>query len=150
MHCIELSDWCFFGFRYLVCTRTCASASCSSVSNNHSVISNYLLNHWRHATIVNNPLPLISKVVYFTMRKKFAKQKMLHVHVEQQGWLSKLNIAKRVYIGLFSSEQVEDVKTFFRVILVITTLVIACSSIYIYLMFDIYLKLDFKNWSYTL
>ena len=95
-----------------------------------AVISNFLLNHWLNKEqVVNNPLPLISKVVYFTMRKKFAKQNMLHVHVEQQGWLSKLNIAKRVYNGPFSSEQVEDVKTFFRVILVMTVFIIACSGI---------------------
>ena len=58
------------------------------------------------------------------------------MHVEQKGWLSKLNIAKRVYNGPFTSEQVEDVKTFFCVILVITTVVIACSGVY--LLFDIY------------
>ena len=110
-----------------------------------AVISNFLLNNWLNKEqVVNNPLPLISKVVYFTMRRKFAKQKTLHV--EQKGWLSKLNIAKRVYNGPFSSEQVEDVKTFFRIILVITTFVIACSGVPT--VQDIYLKLapHFKRW----
>ena len=93
-----------------------------------AVISNFLLNNWLNKEqVVNNPLPLILKVVYFTMRKKFAKQKTLRV--EQKGWLSKLNIAKRVYNGPFTSEQVEDVKTFFRVILVTTIFIITCSGI---------------------
>ena len=93
-----------------------------------AVVSNFLLNHWLvKEHVVNNSVPLILKVVHFSIKGKFAKQKTLHVN--QKGWLSKLNIAKRVYNGPFSSEQVEDVKTFFRVILVIVIFIIACSGI---------------------
>ena len=84
-----------------------------------SLIFTFLLNHWvTKEQVVSNPLPLITKVVYFTIKSKFKQQ--ITVHLEQQhGFLSKLNIAKSVYNGPFKSEQVEDVKTFFRVMLVI-------------------------------
>ena len=36
-----------------------------------AVISNFLLNHWLNKEqVVNNPLPLILKVVYFSVRNK--------------------------------------------------------------------------------
>ena len=66
--------------------------------------------------IVKNPLPLILKVVLYTIKSKL-KGKNTN-YLEQQGVLSKFNIAKRVYNGPFTSEQVEDVKTFFKVMVV--------------------------------
>ena len=82
-----------------------------------AVASNFLLNHWLlKEQVTSNPLPLIMKVVYFTLKIKLQKRKIVDT---EHGFLSKLNFAKRVYNGPFTSEQVEDVKTFFRVILVI-------------------------------
>ena len=80
--------------------------------------SDFLVGHWlTKEQIVKNPLPLILKVVLYTIKSKL-KSKNTN-YLEQQGVLSKFNIAKRVYNGPFTSEQVEDVKTFFRVLVVI-------------------------------
>ena len=82
-----------------------------------AVASNFLMNHWLlKEQVTSNPLPLIMKVVYFTLKIKLQKRRIVDT---EHGFLSKLNFAKRVYNGPFTSEQVEDVKTFFRVMLVI-------------------------------
>ena len=82
-----------------------------------AVASKFLLNHWLlKEQVTSNPLPLIMKIVYFTLKIKLQKRKIVDT---EHGFLSKLNFAKKVYNGPFTSEQVEDVKTFFRVILVI-------------------------------
>ena len=80
--------------------------------------SDFLLGHWltkEHA--MSNPLPLIIKVVYFVINRKCKGQNTNFL--QQQGFLSAFNIAKRVCSGPFTSEQVEDVKTFFRVLVVV-------------------------------
>ena len=93
-----------------------------------AVISNFLLNHWLNKEqVVNNPLPLISKVVYFSVRNKDKRHRQ-NLMSSKQGILSMLNISKRVYGGPFSSDQVEDVKTFFRVLVVFIVFIIALSG----------------------
>ena len=88
-----------------------------------AVVSNFLLNHWLNKEqVVSNPLPLVLKVVKFTIKNK------THNH-SRQGLLSKFDIAKQMYNGPFSSEQVEDVKTLFRVLAVIGIVLIACSGL---------------------
>ena len=96
-----------------------------------AVISNFLLNNWLHKEqVVNNPLPLILKVVYFSFRNKDKRHRQNLIFPEQnQGSLSMLNISKRVYGGPFSSDQVEDVKTFFRVLVVFIVFIIAYSGL---------------------
>ena len=99
-------------------------AACATVA----LLSCFLLNHWLiKEQIVNNPLPVTLKVVHFTLKNNFRKQNTFRL--EQQGLLSKFNIAKHVYSGPFTSEQVEDVKTFFRVITVILIFTISCSGL---------------------
>ena len=68
--------------------------------------------------IIQNPLPLIWKVVRYSIKNHNIQQRFSSL--QDHGFL---DIAKSVYAGPFSSEQVEDVKAFFRVIVVI----IACS-----------------------
>ena len=71
--------------------------------------------------IIQNPLPLIWKVVRYTVKNRHLQQRFSSF--KDRSMLSNLDIAKTVYAGPFSSEQVEDVKAFFRVIIVI----ISCS-----------------------
>ena len=90
-----------------------------------AVISTFFLNHWLiKEQIISNPLPLVVKVVHFVIKNKCQRR----IPPEQQGLLSNFNIAKRVYNGPFPSEQVEDVKTFFRVLVVIVIFIIAFSG----------------------
>ena len=89
--------------------------------------SDFLVSHWlMKEQIIENPLPLILKVVHYTIKSKLKRQSTNCL--EQQGTLSSFNIAKRLYSGPFTSEQVEDVKTFFRVLIVIMIFTIFSSG----------------------
>ena len=73
-------------------------------------------------------MPLILKVVTYTIKSKFTS-KLKGRNLEQQGILSKFNIqSKRIYNGPFTSEHVEDVKTFFRVLVLIVIFTIFSSA----------------------
>ena len=93
-----------------------------------ALCSNFILNHWlAKEHIISNPLPQIRKVVQYTIRNRYQWPRLFLC--EEHGLLSRLNIAKTIYAGPFTSEQVEDVKTFFRVVGVIAIFMIACSGI---------------------
>jgi peptide/histidine transporter 3/4 len=92
-----------------------------------AVSSDFIVGHWlTKEQIIENSLPLILKTIHYTIKRK------LNGHpthsLEHQGFLSIFNIAKRVYNGPFTSEQVEDVKTFFRVLVVIVVFTIFSSG----------------------
>ena len=96
-----------------------------------AVCSDFIVGHWlTKEQIIENPLPLILKIVHYTIKHMYylKGRKILYYSQENQGILSKFNIAKRVYNGPFSSEQVEDVKTFFRVLVVIVVFTIFSSG----------------------
>ena len=97
-----------------------------------AVCSDFIAGHWlTKEQIIENPLPLVLKVIHYTIKHmyKLNRQNILLYYSQQnQGILSKFNIAKRVYNGPFSSEQVEDVKTFFRVLVVIVVFTIFSSG----------------------
>ena len=93
-----------------------------------ALCSNFLLNHWLvKDRVITNPLPQIWKIVQYTMKNRQQWQRIFTL--EEHGVLSKFNIAKTMYAGPFTSEQVEDVKTFLRVVGVIAIFMIACSGI---------------------
>ena len=92
------------------------------------VCLNALFNKWLNKEqITSNPLSQILKVVYYTVKSR--RRAKIAVRLEQTGVLSRFNIAKRVYNGPFTDEQVEDVKTFFRMMVVAVTFAISCSGI---------------------
>ena len=89
--------------------------------------ADFLFSQWlSKEQVISNPLPLVLKVVCYTIKNKLKSQTT--VYLEQQGVLSTFNIAKRVYNGPFTSEQVEDVKTFFRVLAVVVIFTIVSSG----------------------
>ena len=111
-----------------------------------AVISNFLLNHWLNKEqVVNNPLPLILKVVYFSVRNKDQRHRQ-NLMSSKQGILSMLNISKRVYGGPFSSDQVEDVKTCFRILVVFVVFIIASSGQPIVNIVSYKLTKHVRNW----
>jgi peptide/histidine transporter 3/4 len=88
----------------------------------------YLLKHWLDKDPVirgENPLCLISKTVCFTIKNR----RSLLPSQQHHGVLTNFDVAKRVYAGPFTHEQVEDVKTFFRVLLVIAVFMMTCSGL---------------------
>ncbi len=90
--------------------------------------SNYIFYHWiDKEQKVFNSLPLIRKTVQYTIKNR-KKWKRLFA-LGNRSALSKLNIAKMMYGGPFLSEQVEDVKTFFRVLAVIAIVLAVFSGI---------------------
>ena len=93
-----------------------------------ALCSNSLFSHWLMTQqVITNPLPLIWKTVQYTIQNR-SKWKRLFT-LGHRGVLYRLNVAKTMYGGPFTSEQVEDVKTFFRVLAVIAIFSIACSGI---------------------
>ena len=113
-----------------------------------ALCSNFILNHWLvKEHIINNPLPQIRKVVLYTIRNRHHRQRLPTCEEgEDQGILSRLNIAKTLYAGPFTSEQVEDVKTFFRVIGIIATFMIACSGITVVYTAENKMEVHLHNW----
>ena len=88
--------------------------------------SNFLFSKWLNKEqMINNPLSQIAKIVYFAVKQKHTTRMSMY----HRGVLSRFNIAKRVYNGPFTDEQVEDVKTFFRMMAVALTFTISCSGI---------------------
>ena len=93
-----------------------------------ALCSNSLFSHWlMKQQLITNPLPLIWKTVQYTIQNR-SKWKRIFT-LGHRGVLYRLNVAKIMYGGLLSSEQVEDVKTFFRELAVIGIFSIACSGI---------------------
>ena len=93
-----------------------------------ALCSNSLFSHWLvKEQLITNPLPLIWKTLQYTVRNK-SKWKRIFT-LGHRGVLYRLNVAKTMYGGPFTSEHVEDVKTFFRVLAVIAIFSIACSGI---------------------
>ena len=72
---------------------------------------------------IQNPLPLIWKVIRYSIKNHNLQQRFSSFEDH-----SFLDIAKMVYAGPFSSEQVEDVKAFFRVMVVIIACVLPHSG----------------------
>ena len=92
-----------------------------------AVSSDFIVGHWlTKEQITENPLPLILKTVIYTIKHKLKGQKTNSLG--HQGFLSIFNIAKRVYNGPFTNEQVEDVKTFFWVLVVILVFTVFSSG----------------------
>ena len=75
-----------------------------------------LCGHWVKATTIrNNPLKLIWKVLRFAAKHKYPVYRSALTYWEDE-IPSRINLGKDKYGGPFTNEQVEDVKTFFRMI----------------------------------
>lgn len=93
-----------------------------------TLCSYFLFNHWlMKEQIIQNPLPLIWKVIRYCIKNNHLQKRFSSF--KRKGILSRLDIAKTMYTGPFSSEQVEDVKTFFRVLLVIASCILAHTGV---------------------
>ena len=116
--------------QFSACCETCEYVAVLVVAVCLTVVlcSNFLFNHWlEKIQFINNPLSTILGTLGYVIRNSNQRQS-IHTF-QEQGLLSRLNIAKLVFGGPFQSEQVEDVKTFFRIVGVLTIFMIACSGV---------------------
>ena len=108
--------------------------------------SDFFFSHWlTKEQLVSNPLPLIRRVIHFTIKAK-CQQGWKKNNLQQHGLLSGLNIAKKLYNGPFTSEQVEDVKTFIRVTTAVAIFAIAYSGAPSLLHVSYIMLQNFQNW----
>ena len=65
--------------------------------------------------VTQNPFTLIYKVVKYALKTKYPRQRSAFTYCEDE-YPSRIDFGKSKYGGPFSTEQVEDVKTFFRML----------------------------------
>ena len=102
----------------LVLTASLSLALCTLFLFNHVLVKEQ---------IVQNPLPLILKVAHYAIRNKHLQRRI--PSFKDSGCLSRLDVAKMMYSGPFRSDQVEDVKTFFRALGVIASCTLAYTGV---------------------
>ncbi len=89
------------------------------------VISDGTLNHWLiKEPVTSNPLRLVYNVLHFAAKNKHPRMRSSFTYWDDKPY-SRIDLGKAKYGGPFTTEQVEDVKTFFRLI----ALVAACGLV---------------------
>ena len=84
-----------------------------------AIATDYLFSQWLTLEAVSyNPLVLIKKILHYSMKNKYPRLRSAYVYWDDKHH-SRIDVAKDKYGGPFTMEQVEDVKTFFRIISVI-------------------------------
>lgn len=84
-----------------------------------ALCSNFILKKWLVVEpVIQNPLKLISKVLRYAAKNKYPRQRSAFTYWEDK-IPSRIDLAKSKYGGPFTTEQVEDVKTFFRILVII-------------------------------
>ena len=92
---------------------------CLSVLPTLSVCADALCNHWfNKEPVTPNPLKLIFKVLRYVAKNKYPQLRsaFMYLYVKHS---SRINFAKMKYGGPFTISQVEDVKTFFRILVIL-------------------------------
>ena len=69
----------------------------------------------------NNPYKMVVKVLYYTRKHKYPLQRSAFTYCDDER-PSRIDFAKERYGGPFTTEQVEDVKTFFRILFVLISI----------------------------
>ena len=73
-----------------------------------------------------NPFKLIYRVLSYAIKHKYPRQRSAFTYCEDE-IPSRIDFGKSKYGGPFTTEQVEDVKSLFRIILLFLTICVACS-----------------------
>ena len=81
------------------------------------LVSEMLLNHWlvKEPPVAKNPFKLIYLVLRYAVKNKRPRLRSAFTYWEDKPY-SRIDLGKSKYGGPFSTEQVEDVKTFFRLL----------------------------------
>jgi len=84
-----------------------------------TIISDIFLNHWLvKEPVVHNPLKLIVQVCKYAVKNKYPQLRSSFYFWDRKPH-SRLDLGKAKFGGPFTSDQVEDVKTFFRILLLV-------------------------------
>ena len=136
--------WSVIGSQFIVFLLTCFCADywpiglllvCVSLSL--IVISNFIFrNHLIKEPVTQNPFTLIFKVVRYAIRNKQPRQRSAFTYYEDD-LPSRIDFGKRKYGGPFTTEQVEDVKTFFKIMLVVFIVCISMAMVTDHRNFDL-------------
>ena len=82
-----------------------------------TLLVSYFARHWFYREPVrNNPYQMVFRVLNFTRKHKYPLQRSAFTYNENP---SRIDYAKEKYGGPFTTEQVEDVKTLFRILTVL-------------------------------
>ena len=88
------------------------------------LITNYLFKHWLDTTShIVNPVKRISQVLNYARKNKYPRNRSALTYWEED-YPSRLDLGKDKYGGPFTEEQVEDVKTFLRLIPLLISIVV--------------------------
>ena len=88
-------------------------------------ITNYFFKDWLDTTPqITNPIKLIAKVLNYARKNKYPRNRSALTYWEED-YPSRLDLGKEKYGGIFSEEQVEDVKTVLRLIPLLLIFLIA-------------------------
>ena len=81
-----------------------------------SILSDCCFKHWLvKEPVTTNPLKLIYQVLKYAMKNKYPRLRSAFTYWEDKPY-SRIDLGKSKYGGPFTIEQVEDVKTFFRIL----------------------------------
>ena len=85
-----------------------------------AVSSDFLFSHWLvKEPVSRNPLKLILQVFRYAAKNKYPRQRSAFTYWDDKHY-SRIDLAKSKYGGPFTTEEVEDVKTFFQILLIVT------------------------------
>ena len=80
------------------------------------VLSDVACNHWLvKQPVTQNPLKLIYQVLRYAVKNKYPRMRSAFTCWEDKPY-SRIDLGERKYGGPFTTEQVEDVKTFFQIL----------------------------------
>ena len=83
------------------------------------IVSDCCFNHWLiKEPVTQNPLKLIYQVLKYAVKNKYPRLRSAFTYWEDKPF-SRMDLGKRKYGGPFTTEQVEDVKTFFRILAIL-------------------------------
>ncbi len=96
-----------------------------------SVSSDFLFNHWLvKEPVTHNPLKLIFKVLRFALKNKYPQQ-LSALAYWNSNRCSRVDLAMIKYGGPYTTKQVEDVKAFFRIhVLILVNVLVGSISLY--------------------
>ena len=99
---------CYISMSYFVLPLSCTL----------SILSDCCFSHWLvKEPVTNNPLKLIYQVLKYAVKNKYPRLRSAFTYWEDKPY-SRIDLGKNKYGGPFTIEQVEDVKTFFRILVV--------------------------------
>ena len=135
-------SWCVwlyhlaFGMAVISQKCYCSKFKCSlsfvpiSCATTLLILSDCFLNHWFvKEPVTHNPLKLIYQVLRYAVKNKYPHLRSAFTYWEDKPY-SRIDLGKAKYGGPFTTEQVEDVKTFFRIIALLASSTVLLGLVY--------------------